>query len=380
VKIEQNLWTEGKGWESALPGDLGRSAQLVMIFGSRSVLKKNDLLEKVKKAYPGANFVGCSTSGEIYGTQVYDESLVVTAVQFEHSHVVTAKVRIENSDEDCFQLGEKLVQSLPKEGLRHVFVLSDGLKVKASDLIAGMTKHLPGQIAVTGGLSGDGALFKETLVLLNGEPEQAIVAALGFYGDRLKVGYGAMGGWDPFGPERVITRSKGNILYEFEGEPALALYKNYLGDQAKGLPTTGLHFPLSLRAKEGTTSVVRTVLSVDENEQSMIFAGDIPQGVYARLMRANYERLIEGSVEAAKASHAAMGSSSPELAVVLSCVGRKLVLKQRTEEEVEGVREIMGKKTVLAGCYGYGGISPFTPNAKCEFHNQSMTITTFSEK
>ncbi|HET6370926.1 MAG TPA: FIST N-terminal domain-containing protein, partial [Nitrospiria bacterium] len=290
MKIEQNLWTEGKGWESALPGDLGRSAQLVMMFGSRSVLKKNDLLEKVKKAYPSANYIGCSTSGEIYGTQVYDESLVVTAVQFEHSHIATAKVRIENSDEDCFQLGKRLVQSLPKEGLRHIFVLSDGLRVKASDLIAGMTKHLLGRIAVTGGLSGDGALFKETLVLLNGEPEQDIVAALGFYGDRLKVGYGAMGGWDPFGPERVITRSKGNILYEFEGEPALALYKNYLGDQAKGLPATGLHYPLSLRAKEGTTSVVRTVLSVDEKEQSMIFAGDIPQGVYARLMRANYER------------------------------------------------------------------------------------------
>src|SRR5205085_1989348 len=178
-------------------------------------------------------------------------------------------------------------------------------------------------------------------------------------GDRLKVGYGSLGGWDPFGPERLITRSKGNILYELDGQSALALYKKYLGDYAQDLPASALLFPLSLRTNESDRGVVRTILAVNEDEQSMTFAGDVPEGAYASLMKANFERLIDGASMAAKTSYEAIGSSSPDLAILISCVGRKLVLKQRIEEEVEGVRDILGDHTVLTGFYSYGEISPF---------------------
>ena len=212
-----------------------------------------------------------------------------------------------------------------------------------------------------------------------GPRKKDTIAVLGLYGNRLKVGYGSLGGWDSFGPERLITRSRGNVLYELDGQSALELYKKYLGEHAKGLPATGLLFPLSIRTKEGDAGVVRTILAIDEEDRSLTFAGDIPEGAYARLMKANFDRLIDGAVGAAKTSYEAIGSTSPDLAVLISCVGRKMILKQRTEEEVEGVREILGDKTVLAGFYSYGEISPFTPGARCELHNQTMTITTFSE-
>jgi hypothetical protein len=71
---------------------------------------------------------------------------------------------------------------------------------------------------------------------------------------------------------------------------------------------------------------------------------------------------------------------TPDLAILISCVGRKLVLKQRVEEEVESVRNVLGARTVLSGFYSYGEIAPFLPSAKCELHNQTMTITTFAER
>ena len=111
----------------------------------------------------------------------------------------------------------------------------------------------------------------------------------------------------------------------------------------------------------------------------MTFAGDVPEGSYARLMKANFDRLIDGAGGAATTSYQAIGSATPDLAVLISCVGRKLVLNQRIEEEVEAVRDILGERTVLTGFYSYGEISPFTPGAKCELHNQTMTITTFLE-
>jgi hypothetical protein len=336
------------------------------------------MFQEIRERYPSAHMLGCSTAGEIAGTQVFDDSLVATAIAFESTRIEGTKIALSDT-KSAFHAGERLAMSLNKESLVHVFVLSDGLKVNGSDLVKGLTKNLSSKVTVTGGLAGDGDRFKETLVFWDGPPDKDTIAVLGLYGNRLKVGYGSLGGWDSFGPERLITRSRGNILYELDGQSALELYKKYLGEHAKGLPATGLLFPLSIRTKEGDAGVVRTILSIDEEDRSLTFAGDIPEGAYARLMKANFDRLIDGAVGAAKTSYEAIGSTSPDLAVLISCVGRKMILKQRTEEEVEGVHEVLGDKTVLTGFYSYGEISPFTPSARCELHNQTMTITTFTE-
>jgi hypothetical protein len=354
------------------------AAQLVLLFGHTGVLKERERLDEIRKAYAGAHLLGCSTAGEIFDTQVTDNTLVATAIQFEHTKLQGASIKIDEI-KDSFLAGERLAESLDQRGLTHVFVLSDGLRVNGSELVKGLTKKLSPGVSITGGLSGDGDRFQETLVLWDGAPEKDAVAVIGLYGDRLRVGYGSLGGWDPFGPERIVTRSEGNVLYELDGQSALQLYKKYLGDHAKGLPATGLLFPLSIKLKGSEKPIVRTILSISEKNQSMTFAGDVPEGAMACLMKANFDRLIDGAIGAARTSHVALGPASADLAILISCVGRKLVLRQRIEEEVEGVRDILGDRTALTGFYSYGEISPFTPNAKCELHNQTMTITTLAE-
>lgn len=379
MRIEQRKWTRIGGWASQAEGDLGESAQLVLVFGATPVLRGQRLLEEIKERYPAAHILGCSSAGEICGTQVSDDSVVSTAMCFEHTRFTGAQVGL-SEVEDSFRAGERLAQSLDPAELVHVLVLSDGLRVNGSDLVRGLTSNLPDTVTITGGLAGDGERFQETLVLWDDDPKEHAIAALGFYGNRLRVGYGSLGGWDPFGPERLVTGSNENVLYELDGRSALDLYKRYLGKHASGLPATGLLFPLSLRMKTGETGVVRTILSVDEREQSMTFAGDVPEGAYVRLMKANFDRLIDGAIGAAETSHQAMGSTSPDLAVLISCIGRKLVLKQRVEEEVEGVRDILGDRTIYTGFYSYGEICPFSVGSRCELHNQTMTITTFREE
>jgi hypothetical protein len=354
-------------------------ADLALVFGDREIIKDRGCLDEIAAAYPRARVIGCSTAGEICGTEVTDDSLVCTAISFKHTRIDLAQVAMGEVG-SSFEAGTRLARALDPEGLVHAFVLSDGLSVNGSQLVAGLSSELPSDVTVTGGLSGDGARFEETLVLCDGGATRDAVTLLGLYGDRLKVGYASLGGWDSFGPERLITRSAGNVLYELDGQSALGLYKRYLGDQAAGLPATGLLFPLSIRTGDAEPGVVRTILSIDERKQSMTFAGDLPQGAYARLMKANFDRLVDGAAGAARTSVQAVGTDSPDLAVLISCVGRKMVLGQRIEEEVESVREIMGDATTLAGFYSYGEVSPFTPNAQCELHNQTMTITTFAER
>lgn len=341
-------------------------------------MKDPEVFEALRARYPSAHLCGCSTSGEIHNAGVFDDTLVATAVSFDHTGVMGASITLD-AVSSSYEAGSLLVRSIDIDQLVHVFVLSDGLNVNGSELVRGLTENLPEGVSVTGGLAGNADRFEETYVFWDKPPAQNTVAIAGFYGKHLKVGFGSMGGWDPFGPERLVTRSSGNVLYELDGKSALELYKKYLGDHSEQLPAAGLLFPLSIRTGEGETAIVRTILGVNEQESSMTFAGDIPEGSYSRLMKANFERLIDGAHDAAATSHKAVGGTSPELAILISCVGRKLVLRQRVEEEVEAIREVLGRQTILSGFYSYGEISPFTPGAKCALHNQTMTVTTMLE-
>lgn len=378
MRISQKFFTPGSGFSPGHSTAEDKDADLVLAFGSREIVKDPHVFQLLRRMYPGAHLCGCSTSGEIYGTRVFDDTLVATAISFDHTRIMSAGI-ILDAVSNSIEAGALLARSIDMTGLVHVFVLSDGLNVNGSDLVRGITENLPDNVTVTGGLAGDADRFQETYVFWDEPPRQNSLAIIGFYGNRLKVGYGSMGGWDPFGPDRLVTRSSGNVLYDLDGRSALELYKKYLGDMARELPASALLFPLCIRTGEGEEGIVRTILSINEPERSMTFAGDIPEGSYARFMKANFERLIDGAHGAARKSHEAIGSGPVELAMLISCVGRKLVLKQRVEEEVEASRDVLGPGAVLAGFYSYGEISPFTPGAKCALHNQTMTVTTLSE-
>jgi hypothetical protein len=379
MRTAQRVWIPDGGWNAPLNTGLNDQAQLVLVFGTRSCFATEGPLADLQRAFPRAAVVGCSTAGEICDVRILDNSLVATIVELDHATLRIADTILSDAAES-HAAGCRLAKEILAPDLVHVLVLSDGLKVNGSELVKGLASVLPAGVAVTGGLSADGADFKETLVYLRGSAASGRVVAIGMYGRKLRVGYGSLGGWDQFGPERRVTKSCGNILYQLDGESALALYKRYLGEYAAGLPATGLRFPLSVRSSPDATPVVRTILAVNEETQSMTFAGDVPEGMYARLMRANFDRLVEGATGAAESGSVGLQGTNAELAILISCVGRKLILQQRTEEEVEAVRAVLGPRPALAGFYSYGEISPFTPNSKCELHNQTMTITLFSEE
>lgn len=378
MKVSQKIFTKQDLWKTKSTEASSEKVGLVFVFGSTKLLKEQELINEISIEYPNAILVGCSTAGEIFDTEVYDDSIIITAVEFSKTTIKTVSINIEDSL-SSFEAGKILASSLEHSNLNHVFVLSNGLKINGSDLVKGLTEFLPQNVTVTGGLAGDGIRFEETLVLKDNIPSSDIITLLGFYGTSLKVGFGSMGGWDPFGPERLITRSKENVLYELDGQNALELYKQYLGENSKGLPATGLLFPLSLRNQNSPKGLVRTILSIDEENQSITFAGDLPEGCYVRLMKANFDRLIDGAIGAANLSKFEENTSSHQLALLVSCVGRKLVLKQRIEEELEGVKDVFGDNTFLTGFYSYGEISPFKNGEKCELHNQTMTITLLKE-
>ena len=378
MRLQTLSYRGDRGLSQPIDVALDSSDTLVLAFGaSRGDLRH--ALRMVREALPLSHMVGCSTAGEILGSEVSDGSLAIAIARFERSRVRSAFALALDAS-DSFAIGQHLGRALHAPDLRAVFVLADGLKVVGSKLVRGIRDVIGDRAAVTGGLAADGMLFETTWVMHQGVLGSGAAVAVGLYGDHVEVGYGSKGGWDIFGPERSITRSRDNVLYELDGKPALQLYKTYLGQRAAGLPATALLFPLALRSGHGPdNSLVRTVLAVNERDQSLTFAGDIPEGARAQLMRANLDRLVQGASDAAamtQAGGALLGG--PTLSIAVSCVGRRMVLGERTEEETEATLEAMHAGAKQVGFYAYGEISPCAGIAS-ELHNQTMTVTTLSE-
>jgi len=354
------------------------TVNLVLGFGEKNILANENIYKQLKEKYSTADIVLCSTAGEIYNDTVVDNTVSVTAIAFEKTQVKAVSVTIDDFS-NSYQAGQGLVKQLPIEDLAYVLVISDGAKVNGSELVRGINEVVQNKVPVTGGLAGDAARFQSTLVGLNEEPVSGKIVMIGFYGQHLKVSHGSMGGWDMFGPERTITKSASNKVYEIDDKDAIDLYKLYLGAYAMELPGSALLFPLSVTLPGTTEPVVRTILTIDYQNKAMVFAGDVPLGSKVRFMKANFDKLVDAASQAGRQAVALNPQASPKLAMLISCVGRKLILDNRIEEEVAAVSDVFGPNTLLTGFYSYGEISPFSLNATCQLHNQTMTITTFDE-
>lgn len=378
MEIHTFRYDRNNHWSVPNWPQIDSSQTLVLLFGASGYLDEPTPIGDLLKAYPKAVVMGCSTAGEILETQIVDDSLTVAIVRFGHTTLRAASAPA-GEQADSFEAGRQVAHALNHPGLRGILVLSDGLHVNGSELVRGLNSGVPESVVVTGGLAGDGDRFRRTWVLQNRRPQPGYVTGVGFYGDQIRIGHGSKGGWDRFGPERRVTRAKGNVLFELDGRPALELYKEYLGDRASGLPATGLLFPLALRSDDtDSKSLVRTILAVSEGDQSLTFAGDIPEGSLAQLMKANFDRLVHGASEAASSTRLSADNTGLTLAIAISCVGRRLVLGGRTEEEIEATMDVLPAGTQQIGFYSYGEISPYAAGT-CDLHNQTMTLTTLSE-
>ena len=352
---------------------------LLMVFGAVEFFTTNALSALLQKEFPDAKLIGCSTAGEITADGVDDGTCTITAVSFDQISLVQATSRLTEMA-DSFAAGERIGQQLGAAQLKSVLVFGPGVNINGSALVNGITSVIGTDIPITGGLAGDGGAFKQTYTLgAEGVADNAVVA-VGLCGDALLFGHGSFGGWEAFGPARKVTRCEGNVLYELDGEPALEVYKRYLGDHAKDLPASGLLFPFAMLGEDHSAiGLIRTILGVDELSGSLTLAGEINLDGYLKLMHASTDKLVNGAEAAAEAAAAMIQAKGESLSILVSCVGRKLVMGGRVDEEVEAVGDVFGSNSLLTGFYSYGEISPFTPGASCKLHNQTMTITCLGE-
>jgi hypothetical protein len=364
-------WTNGLWAGDAIEADV------VFAFLDPAIARKSSAFNDLKKRFPHAKVIGCTTGGEIAHNKAHIGGGFAAALSFDQVDVRAFEAKIVEAGQSQ-AIAAQLAQKLIGEDLCGVYIVSDGARVNGSALVAGFRDVLGPHVSLNGGLAGDSADFGETLVGCSGggcsgNLEAGTVVAVGFYGAGLRIRTGSFGGWEAFGPKRKITKSAGNQLFQLDGKSALELYKRYLGDDADGLPSSALFYPLQISAPGGEETVVRTILGIDEATGGMTFAGDMPEGWSAQFMAGERSSLIEG---AAMAGRSAQSENTNSFALLVSCIGRRLVLGQRATEEVRAVVDALGG-IAHAGFYSYGEISPNGFQGTCNLHNQTMAVTVF---
>lgn len=366
--------------DSSLAPLAGKPCDLVLLFAAIDLLREPACFLALRRAFPDAILAGCSTAGEITAKGMSDGTATITTLSFDKVQVRSSACRLERM-EDSAVVGAQLGQALKAPDLRAALVFGKGVGINGSALIDGIVGAVGESVPISGGLAGDGGAFQATLTLTSHGIDADQVVAVGLYGDSLKASHGSFGGWQPFGPPRKVTKADGNMLYELDGHAALDLYKDYLGEYARDLPASGLLFPFEmLDAECRSVGLIRTILGVDEEQGALVLAGDIDLNGHLRLMHANNEGLVDGAETAARrAKDEAGGASADSLAILVSCVGRKLVMGDAVDEEVEAVSQVLGRKVPLTGFYSYGEIAPFSSTTQCMLHNQTMTVTFLAE-
>ena len=379
MKTHQCMLKSSSDIETNLRTLADLNPDLVIVFGALAFFETPALSTALKQLAPNAVIAGCSTAGEIAVDRVYDNTCVVTAINFEHTSAKIAATRIDGMA-DSLGAGERLGKALPAEDLSAVLVFGTGVAINGSALVSGLQSVLAQGVSISGGLAADAGAFKQTWTLgPQGSADDQIVV-VGLYGKNIRMSYGSFAGWEPFGPARKVTRCVENVLYELDGERALDIYKRYLGEYAKDLPASGLLFPFEmLNEDQEKSGIFRTILGVNEADGSLALAGDINPNGYLKLMHSSTEKLIDGAETAARTAFDTGEQSGSALAILVSCVGRKLVMGDRVDEEVEAVADLLGKGTAVTGFYSNGEIAGSSFSGNCHLHNQTMTITWMRE-
>ena len=369
-----NLAFKDKEWE-ILDGQklLKDSVDIVFVFGHIDILKKYNHTQLLKNMYPDAHIIGCSTAGNILDATVDEYEVVASAVSFEKGYIKVFSTQL--SENKITENTSALINPIDKEDLKHLFVLAPGL-INGSDVVNSI--KLDKNITVSGALSGDEYKFEDTYLFTDKYTGDDLLIVVGFYGEAIYTSVGCDTGWDEFGATRIVTKSKGNIIYEIDHKPAIELYKKYLGDKINDLPNSALRFPLSIKDNVDDINEVILVMMGMNLDGSLIYGGDIKEGSTVKLMKTNVSNLLDGASLSAKGIKEHNKKAS--LSIAISCAARRSVLKQYCTEEVAVTKDILPLNTNIIGFYSYGEIAPFSNQlSKPLLHNQTMTITTIYE-
>jgi hypothetical protein len=340
----------------------------------------NDLELLVKGVYESLGIrtlIGCTTAGEISTDGFTTGSAVLGGIASDQINFEMVSVR--DIGRNSQEAGRELATAF-SDSVCYVQLFSDGLSGNGSAILRGMAAAFKAEIPVAGGTAGDEGKFIKTWQFRGDQVLSDAAVAMGFSGD-FKLGTGVWSGWSPIGLPKRVTRAKGNVLYELNGESALNVYERFLGKHAQRLPAVGVEYPLGIIGQfdgpDGSDHLLlRATMSVDREERSIRFAGEIPEGAMVYLTCGDRSAILDATEKAVRLAIQDLGdTTTPSIVFFYSCMARKTLLGLRTKDEIERVHSQFIPAVPIIGFYTYGEYCRVNRNGPSLLHNETATLS-----
>jgi hypothetical protein len=371
--------------QKALEKDPISKPDLTIVFSS--VRYANEQLLKGIHSITGQTpLVGCTDAGGITKDGPNRRAVTVMLLQSDEVEFVTGIGR--GLGDNAMAAGRHLAQDLLRNSkstkpMQVAMMFPDGLRGNGADVVRGMQEGIGAELPIVGGAAGDDFLFKTTYQFYNDQVLTDAVPGVLFRGT-MKIGVGVRHGWKPLGIPRVITKSKDNIVYEIDGQPAVTLYQEYFGKSAEDLKKEPLAqmaitYPMGMYVPDQEEYLIRDPITVNE-DGSIVCAAEMKEGSQVRLMMGSTNSAISAAQSAAEQAVKGLGGAVPKGAVIFNCIARDKMLGNRAPEEIKTISDALGKQVPIAGFYTYGEQAPVDGKGSsfsCHFHNETVVIFLF---
>jgi hypothetical protein len=367
-------------------GKINGTPKVLIVFGAMR-FNHRELLAGISSVAKDIPMVGGTTAGEISSSGFSTGSVVVMALSNEDLEFVTGIGYDMSSDEAACSvaMANDILKKAAFDPNASLLVFPNGMGGDGLKVLEGLQLVLGKDFEITGGYLGDDERFECTYQYYNGVVyKDTIVGLMVMKKKGFRTGVGVRSGFTSIGNSFICTSSEGNVVKEFEHTKALEMYKDFLGEErASRLPAVCLEYPFGIVDRnpvDNTESLfqLRCGLSVDHEKGTISLAASIPEGSEVTLTTASRGDIINGAREAAAQAKKALAGATPMAIIMFSCVGRKLVLGRRVQEEVDAVLECIGPDVPLIGFYTYGEIGPIDQTRKelssVKFHNETVVL------
>jgi len=334
-------------------------------------------IAKVRAAFEKYNLLvfGASTCGEICfdgsNEGIYEGSVAVTLVELNPE--AFAGILIDGNGLNSLDLGKAVAAWGKKLFQKPAFLIAvSGLTANGQEVVEGVLETAGQNTFMFGGLAGDDAHFIETFVFNHDLINKNGAVAIAFDTDLVKLRGLATSGWVSIGSDKVVTKAIGNVVYTIDNEPALKVYKEHLNISDDDLPEIGIEYPLLV--KKDNREVLRAVTGIDKEQQSLVFAGTVPQDAIVTFSTSPGFEIIEHTIKDIKQFF--KDSDKADLMLLFSCMSRHRALGPVITEEIAEASHQAGLP--ITGFFTYGEIGNNGP-ARCDFYNETFTLAVISE-
>ncbi len=356
---------------------LGCPPQLVIAFASAEI-DPAEALAGLRAGLPEARIVGCSSYAEINSREALSGSLTAMGLCFPEG--IEFQTFAHTTGADPFEAGVSFAREVASFDPNLLILFPDGLAYNSTRLLLGIQSVLGQRFPIIGGIAADDARFERTYQFHDDRCLTAAVVGVALKG-RVEVVTAARCGWRPVGATRTATKVvDGNVLLELDGQPALSLYRQFLGERWAEMPSVGVEFPVGIVGGgelgsqrmdgDGEILLLRAIKAIDEEQQAIVFGGDLPEGARVRMSRATKDDVIAGANEAGDEVAARM--PEPSFALVFDCMARKVALGPRYKEEVHHTFARLGAELPKVGFHTFGELSPVS--GVTMHHDETFTI------